>query len=529
MFTLYEYNHSSSEKSIRTEHYIFPMAQVMRNTKQKMPQREKMMSKNEPEKKLGKGAYVSTTMMSFSEGATTALMTTVLLIFLTDYAGLGEMGAKLGAALLFGARLLDAVDDTVQSWIVDRAKPSKLGKYRPFMLASILLSTFGAALLFSIPATFSNKYAVICVWVVLAYLIYDIGASFNVAKLLYRTMTTNEEERGKLVIGPRAATMIISTVAAVSLTPIVVFLQAKLPGGYQSAYNLTMPAFVILFGAIALIGWFFVKEEHPEVKEEEDEVKLTDIFLLFKENPPFRVNMIGSLFVGFMWTFLFSAADYYVKYAYCVDLGTGVLDDGTYAILSLVVSLMMVLPTLLGTFIAMPVTRRIGDPMKTKRVMLLIEGIFCAGLFLCQITGILLKSPVILFFFMFVIITAMGINFVPSEICTLEIMDYNIYVNGRNRSAQCNAAGNFLNKMQTAFATGIIGVMLTAIGYEVNSVTGDFAGDLAVMPTMLNMFMVIMGLIPAALSFIGYFIFRKYPIDNAFREEMRQALQKNSI
>lgn len=471
--------------------------------------------------KLSRGAYFSTTVMSLVEGATSALMTSVLLVFLTDYAGLGEMGAKLGTALLFGARIFDAVDDSVQSWFVDRARPTRIGKYRPFMLASILLSTIGAALLFAIPSTFSNRYGVVCVWVILAYLIYDIGVSFNVCKLLYRTMTKDEIERGKLLIGPRTATMIISTVAAVALTPVIVMLQSKLDGGYQAAYNIVMPAFVICFGLLSLIGWFFVREKYVESDSDSDNVKLTDIFRLFKENPPFRVFTSASVFVGFMWTFLFATAEYYVKYAYCVDFSTGALDGGTYALLSLLVSLMMVLPTLLGTFLATPVIRAIGDPMKTQRAMLVIEGVFCAIMFVLQITGILVMSPWILFFLMFVIITAMGIEYVPKEICSMEVMDYNIYANKRDRCAQCNAASRFVSKMQGAFATGIIGLMLAAIGYEVDSVTGAFAGDPSIMPTMLTMFIAIMGLIPAILAFIGYLILRHYPIDDSMREKMK--------
>lgn len=477
------------------------------------------------DQKLGKRAYFSTTLMSFIDGATQALMTTVLLIFLTDYAGLGEMGAKLGAGLLFGARILDAVDDTVQAWFVDRAKVTKIGKYRPFMLASILMSMIGGALLFSIPSTLSHRYGLVCVWVVLAYLIYDVGTSFNVSKLLYRTMTTDPDERGKLVIGPRVATMVISTVAAVVLTPLVVLLQKKLDGGFQAAYNIVMPVFVILFGILSLVGWFLVQEKHSVETEEEEAVKMTDIFRLFKENAPFRIKLISSLFTGFMWTFLFATVDYYVKYAYCVDLATGVLNDDAYAILSLIVSLMMVLPTLLGTFIATPIDRRIGDPMKTQRVMLLIEAVFCTLLYVLQLTGVLLASPLLLFVLMFIIITAMGIAFVPAEVTAIEVMDYNIYVNGRDRSAQCNAAGSFLNKMQGAFSTGIIGLMLSSIGYQVDSVSGSFTGEMSVMPHMLTMFTVIMGLIPALLGIVGYLILRRYPIDNALREEMKANLR----
>ena len=125
---------------------------------------------------------------------------------------------------------------------------------------------------------------------------------------------------------------------------------------------------------------------------------------------------------------------------------------------------------------------------------------------------------------MAIIITAMGISFVPGEICMIEVMDYNIYMNGRDRSAQCNAANSFIGKMQAAFSTGIIGLTLAAIGYKVDSVTGGFTGDLSVMPHMLNMFAVIMGLVPAVLAIIGYVILRRYPIDNDLRERMKQEL-----
>ena len=62
--------------------------------------------------------------------------------------------------------------------------------------------------------------------------------------------------------------------------------------------------------------------------------------------------------------------------------------------------------------------------------------------------------------------------------------------------------------------------------YVVDSETGDFAGDLAKMPVMLNWFAVIMGLIPFILGIIAWFIERRYPIDNVLRAEMRDALNK---
>ena len=70
----------------------------------------------------------------------------------------------------------------------------------------------------------------------------------------------------------------------------------------------------------------------------------------------------------------------------------------------------------------------------------------------------------------------------------------------------------------------MVGAVLIAIGYNVDSVTGNFLGDVANIPTMLNGFIIIMGLIPAVLAVIAALIYRKYPLDNKERAVMRAAL-----
>ena len=55
--------------------------------------------------------------------------------------------------------------------------------------------------------------------------------------------------------------------------------------------------------------------------------------------------------------FLFATMLYYIKWAYCADLTTGVVNDDRYAILSLVGSMMMFLPLIVGTIIATPLMK----------------------------------------------------------------------------------------------------------------------------------------------------------------------------
>lgn len=487
-----------------------------------------MSKKLKDPNRLRGGQYVATTMMSMADSAAAAIMTGTLMVFLTDYADLGSLGAILGGILMFAARLIDAVDDTVQGWLVDRAKPTKIGKYRPFLLISILCTTIGASMLFLLPSGISKNSFAVCTWVILFYLMYDIGSSFNVANLLYRVMTHDEMERGKLLIGPRVGNMIIGAVGGAALTPIIVGIAGTLETGYHGAYNLVMPIFVCTFGVLALIGWFLVKEkESKDMNETDEPVKITDIFLLFKENPPFRAQIIGKLFGGFIWTFLFATAAYYMKYAYCVDLATGVLNDSLYGMYSAYLGGMMIMPLLLGTLIAGPITRKIGDPKKANILFLSIQAGGCGLLYVFQILGVLPTSAIFFFVPMFVTTLAMGAAFFPGGIIEMEIMDYNIYKTGKDRSAQANAVSKFIDKMQGAFSSGIVGFTLAAIGYQADSVTGNFTGDLSVMPVMLNRFVLIMGLIPCILGFIQVFVFAKfYPVNNTMRGEIKAYFDK---
>lgn len=487
-----------------------------------------MSKKVKEPNRLRGGQYVATTMMSMADSAAAAIMTSALMVFLTDYADLGSLGAILGGTLMFAARLIDAVDDTIQGWLVDRAKPTKIGKYRPFLLISILCTTIGASLLFMLPSGISKNSVAVCTWVILFYLLYDIGSSFNVANLLYRVMTNDDMERGKLLIGPRVGNMIIGAIGGAALTPVIVAVAGKLESGYHGAYNIVMPVFVCSFGVLALIGWFFVKEKETKNMNETDApVKITDMFLLFKENTAFRTNMIAKLFGGFTWTFLFATASYYMKYAYCVDLTTGVLNDQLYGMYSAYLGAMMIMPLLLGTLIAGPITRKIGDPKKANILFLSIQAGGCGLLYLFQLLGLLPKSAIFFFVPMFVTTLAMGAAFFPGGIIDMEIMDYNIYKTGKDRSAQAGAVGKFIEKMQSAFSSGIVGLTLAAIGYEADSVTGNFIGDLAVMPVMLDRFVLIMGLIPCILGIIQVLVFAKfYPINNAERGEIKAYLEK---
>ena len=462
-----------------------------------------------------------TTALSTNNGFAAIFMSTMFMTFMTDYAGLGKMGATLATVLLLAARIIDAVDDPIQGFIMDRGKIGKHGKYKPFFLLSIIMTTIGVIFLYILPDGIVGTPVIVTIWVIFFYLVYDIGASFYNQNLLFRTMTNDPGERSKLLIGPRVWVMIIGIMGS-AMAAAAVTIQA-VTGSYKTAYMILAIAAMAVSFVISVIGWLLVKEKHVVEQDPEDKVRFSDFFELMKTNQPMMLNFFKNIATGFIWTFLFAAPVYYVKYGYCADLTTGAVNMEYFGTLSMVVSLMMLFPLLLGTFVATPVLKAFkGNFLKMHIFDLALQGGAGLLMFILQLLGLLRVSPVFFFVSMFLMAFAVGIDFVPGSNLSMEIMDYTIYKTGKDRSALTGVLEKFLEKAQSATSSAIVGGVLIAIGYQVNSVTGDYVGDLAKMPAMLTWMIVIMGLIPAILAFVGIMVIRNYPIDQEMRKNIQQ-------
>ena len=469
--------------------------------------------------------YFGTTAMSLCEGITAGLMTSWFMVYLTDYAGLGTWGASLGAALLMFGRLFDAVNDPIEAWIMDRAKVGKHGKYKPFILLSIVMIALGVGALFFIPEGITGSPVAVAIWVILGYLLYDIGYSFFAPNLIYRTLTTDQVSRSKLIIGPRMVGMIMGMVTG-SLISIVQGVNAGI-GNMHTAFGVTVLIMVASTGLISLLGAGILKEKfHAEEENKEEPVKVLDIFRVLKHNKALSNMTLSVVFSGFIWTFLFATMLYYVKWAYCADLTTGAVNAETYGMLSLIGSMMMFLPLIIGTIIATPLMKAMKSAMRLHRTLMLVEGVVGFLLFILHIVGILPNVPVLFFGLLAITATCIGIDYIPQETINLECMDYEVYVAGKDRSALCNAVNKFVNKLQAAFASGIVGIVLTAIGYQVDSATDTYLGELSAIPSLLGWFIVIMGLVPGILGIIAWIILGKYPITDEIRAKMKELVGK---
>lgn len=464
------------------------------------------------------------TLLSSNNGVAAIFMSTMFMTFMTDYAGLGAWGASLATTVLLVARIIDAVDDPLQSMIMDNAKPKKSGKYKPFFMLSFILTTVGVIALYGLPEAIASKPAVVTVWVILFYLVYDIGTAFFNVNLMARTMTNDANERGKLIVGPRIWVMLLSMVGA-GFTAIAVTLYGIF-GSYNTAFVILAAVVSIAAAILSVIGWFMVKERHIVEPEKDEKVKFKDYIMLMKENDAILVDFVKNIFAGFIWTMLFAAPMYYVKWGLCCDLTTGEVNMELFGTYSIIVSMMMIVPILLGTVLANPLLKLAfkGNIVKMQQFDYIMQGVGGIIIFIAHITGLVKTVPMLFFAGMFVMALFIGIDFIPGSAIGMEIMDYTIYKTGKDRSAMSGVFGNFLSKAQTAVSATLVGAILIAIGYNVDSVTGNYLGELSSIPSMLTGMAIITGVVPAVLAVIAALVLKKYPITPEVRKDMKRVL-----
>ncbi len=461
------------------------------------------------------------TMTLTSVGAA-SFMTSMFMMYLTDYSGIGAYAATLGTVLLLIGRIVDAVDDPLQGWIMDRTKPTRLGKYKPYVILSILITTISIVLLYSLPDGIASNPVLVTLWVLIFYLAYDIGTSFFADAPLKTSLSSDPVIRAKVSVWPRVVGM-FGAMPFAFFTAILVAVNAGI-GNMKTSFSITTIALLVPYGLISLLGIALVKEgPHKEVREEEAGLNIRDIVEMFKINKPLLLLSAANLFGGFVWTLLFAASSYYIKWAYCVD-ANGVLNEGLMGTLTAVMGMLQMFPILLGAFLAPGLMKRIGDPMKTKRILALIQVATGVLLFVLHLLGILPASPALYIVMMCVMMFAIGLEFVPGSVVSMETFDYGFWKSGKEVAGICNSVGKFIEKLQGAFSTALVGAVLIMVGYQVDSVTGNFSGDPAAIPGMLTGFMFVSALLPAILGFIAWLFLRKYPITPEVRARMNAEL-----
>ena len=130
-----------------------------------------------------------------------SLVTTLLQIFYTDIFHLSPMFIMW---MFIGARIWDGINDPIMGRICDTVKPSRFGRYRPWILYAAFPLALSAVLMFLRVGSIGEEghYLATCVYATATYIFF--GMSYTVLQIPYGSLasvvTTDLGERNKLSV-----------------------------------------------------------------------------------------------------------------------------------------------------------------------------------------------------------------------------------------------------------------------------------------------------------------------------------------
>jgi len=437
--------------------------------------------------------------------AGSSLMTSAFAIYLTDYSGIANAAVVSTVLLAFG-RILDAVDDPLQGFIMDRSPVTRIGKYKPFLLGGIALTTISLLMMFNIPGKAAEwvKIALLA----LGYIFYEVGVSFQPDSAIKATMTNDPKVREKLLVAPRIFEQIVAVPFSFYLSIALVF-GGMCNGDNHKGFSMATLIFVLPIALVAFIGALCIKEG-PYVSRSEDRIGIRDVIAMLKANKPLWISQLSGLIGGCIFTFVVAAVPYYVKWAY------GPENFGTY---SAVWGAVILLGVIAGTVFA-PRLLRGFIPVK--------GAIFCylaqvAPLALIYILGLFVKlHPYVFFSLIFGMMVFSGMSYIPGSLINMECMDYNRWKLGNGMQGMVQAVSSFVQKAQVALAGLATGVVLVAVKYDAALYESEefVASGGTVPPELLKGLELVFCVIPMVLGIATALILFAYPLKKKMRDLM---------
>lgn len=456
------------------------------------------------------------------------------MMFLTDYSGidsfLGKAGFAAGFATIFLliTRIVDAVDDPIQGWVMDSAKEIKFGKYRRFGIIGTCLITVGVIMLFLLPDAVKGNAVLLWIWCLVGYIVMEMGTAMNVTSPILQKATTDARIRTKVTSVIRFA-IVIAAIPATFFNSIVPGVAGE-GGDLGAAATKVAVIFALSFAVITFIGVALLKEPYRPNNgsgKKEKALGLKEIFGMLKGNKPVWVHNIAYLIGNMNYTVSAAVMAYFLKWYFCADLTTGEVDLVAFASLSGIYAIVTLLPNFIAPMLASLTIKFTKTVDRAMRFCMSLIAVCYLLIFVFAITGILKTMPVVFFFLYFLVMIPSGMGSIFSLLLNIDCADYAEYTTGRNMTAITNSIYNVSSKAQNAIGGVIPGILLMMVGYSVDSATGAYMGELASLPSMVTGLAIVVALIPAILSVICVVLYKKfYKITPELRAQMTEELNK---
>jgi glucuronide carrier protein len=374
-------------------------------------------------------------------------------------------------------RLLDAFFDVLAGRIVDGAKVTRWGKFRPFLLFGSIPLLILAFLNFHVPRLSESGV------VIYAYFAYAaMGLAYSLVNIpfgsLAGAMTQRSQDRAKLA----SARVVGATLIGSALTAFVLPLMRPGPD-LQRVFTVVMSILVVI-GFVFYLFCFFTSKER--VWRSGEKVSVKDSISAVSGNKPLLLLMASSVFILSAYLCLNTVMVYYVRDTLGALRLVSIVAVGQLVLTFVLVAIM---PALVARFGKKLLYMSFGGLVIVGGVVMWLTP---TGMAWLGFTGLLVALAGVL-----------GNNVVVFAL-EADTVEYGEWKTGQRSEGSIYAIFSFTRKVGQAIGGVIAGWSLTLGGY-VSGQADQSAEALRGIATAA-------GLFPAALALIAVAIMIKYPL-----------------
>lgn len=412
------------------------------------------------------------------------------------------------AVLILVARLWDAINDPIWGAFIDSRKPTRHGRFRPYIFGFSVPLAVSAVLMFTVIPGLNE--AMYLLFAYITYILY--GMMYTAVNIPYGSLasviTDDEKERSSLSMW-RSIGAGIGGLPSTILLPMLVYTTTIAADGtkIQTLNGTKLTIGVMILSAISILVFFghfrLTKERIAPLKKETGDYNVFQTIRDLVSNRPFvMLCFVSMLIIAFQFyyqsTYTYLFADYYHS-------------AGLYS--------MVTICTYLPMAILIPVMNKLIDRFGKKE--LCAAGMIFAAAVNLILFFIKTDNPYV--FLAFTFFSGLGQTFLILEIWALvmDVIDFHEIRTGRREEGTGYAFISFARKIGQTLAGAGLNALLVVIGYNSDaSANGE-----ALPENVLTKLYDISTLVPAvALGLIAVILVFGYNLSKKKLEQMHLQL-----
>lgn len=374
------------------------------------------------------------------------------LVYLCIYQGLNPIVMTVAFVL---AKIWDAINDLLLAALVNNAKKTRFGRYRPWIFTGALLNAITLILMF-LPMGESVNSIGKYVFYICMYVLW--GMSFTVMDIpfwsMLPTIANTTEDRNRISSMAKLIGGLGGFLVGMLGTSVV------LPNfsnhGMKKAYMILGAAAGIVMIVFLMITVLFVKEKYPLPHEN---ITFRQIIGLFKDNDQLRAHAISLVLYQTGVNVALSQILY--LYIYCYEDGANLVSSSYSYTLFWVISCT-------GQGIAMFFYNQLTKKIPREKIYefafiaSVISYVLMFFIFFFLKEGNLLLNAILIAFSGAFLMLANGMNQIGSTVMMADVVDYGEYKSSKRADSVMFSVQTLVTKFAGAMAMLILGLGITA-------------------------------------------------------------------